>query len=60
VLPAVNWAESEVVGTQELALGIREEAVKYTAVLGANYPGTEWYEKAYELVGDHASDVTPS
>lgn len=43
-----------------LALGIREEAVKYTAVLGANYPGTEWYEKAYELVGDHASDVTPS
>lgn len=43
-----------------LALGIREEAVKYTAVLGANYPGTEWYEKAFELVGDHASDVTPS
>ncbi|MEP1421892.1 MAG: outer membrane protein assembly factor BamD [Erythrobacter sp.] len=43
-----------------LALGIREEAVKYTAVLGANYPGTEWYEKAYELVEDHASDVTPS
>ncbi len=43
-----------------LALGIREEAVKYAAVLGANYPGTEWYEKAFELVGDHASDVTPS
>ena len=43
-----------------LALGIREEAVKYTAVLGANYPGSEWYEKAFELVGDHASDVTPS
>ena len=43
-----------------LALGIREEAVKYTAVLGANYPGTEWYEKAYELVEDHASGVTPS
>ncbi|WP_298333845.1 outer membrane protein assembly factor BamD [uncultured Erythrobacter sp.] len=43
-----------------LALGIRDEAVKYTAVLGANYPGTEWYEKAFELVGEHASDVTPS
>ena len=43
-----------------LALGIREEAVKYTAVLGANYPGSEWYERAFELVGDHASDVTPS
>ena len=43
-----------------LALGIREEAVKYTAVLGANYPGTEWYEKAYDLVEDHASDVSPT
>ncbi len=43
-----------------LALGIRDEAVKYAAVLGANYPGTEWYEKAFELVEDHASDVTPS
>lgn len=43
-----------------LALGIRDEAVKYAAVLGANYPGTEWYEKAFELVDDHASDVTPS
>jgi len=42
-----------------LALGIREEAVKYAAVLGANYPGSEWYEKAFELVEDHASDVQP-
>ncbi|MFN2100480.1 outer membrane protein assembly factor BamD [Altererythrobacter sp. MF3-039] len=43
-----------------LALGVREEAVKYAAVLGANYPGSEWYEKAYELVGDHAAGVTAS
>ncbi|KWV93147.1 outer membrane protein assembly factor BamD [Erythrobacter sp. YT30] len=43
-----------------LALGIPEEAVKYAAVLGANYPGSEWYEKAYELVEDHASGVTAS
>jgi len=43
-----------------LALGLREEAVKYAAVLGANYPGTDWYEKSFELVDDHASDVTPS
>ena len=43
-----------------LALGIPEEAVKYTAVLGANYPGDEWYEKAYELVQDHAAGVTAS
>jgi outer membrane protein assembly factor BamD len=33
-----------------LALGIPSEAVKNAAVLGANYPGNEWYEKAYELV----------
>ena len=43
-----------------LALGIREEAVKYAAVLGANYPGTEWYKKAYDLVEDHAAGVTAS
>jgi outer membrane protein assembly factor BamD len=33
-----------------LALGIRDEARKAAAVLGANYPGTKWYERAYELV----------
>ena len=43
-----------------LALGIPEEAVKYAAVLGANYPGTEWYEKAYKLVNKHAEGVTAS
>lgn len=43
-----------------LALGIPQEAVKYAAVLGANYPGSEWYEKAYELVEDHAAGVTAS
>ena len=43
-----------------LALGVPEEAVKYAAVLGANYPGNEWYEKAYELVQDHAAGVVPN
>ncbi|MGY6552030.1 MAG: outer membrane protein assembly factor BamD [Erythrobacter sp.] len=43
-----------------LALGLPEEAVKYAAVLGANYPGTPWYERAYKLVQKHAADVTPS
>lgn len=43
-----------------LALGIPNEAVKYAAVLGANYPGNEWYERAYKLVGKHAADVDPS
>jgi outer membrane protein assembly factor BamD len=40
-----------------LALGIPEEAKKYAAVLGANYPGSEWYEKAYELIGDKAPQL---
>jgi outer membrane protein assembly factor BamD len=42
-----------------LALGIPEEAVKYAAVLGANYPGSQWYEKAYKLVNKHAAGVKP-
>ena len=37
-----------------LALGIPTEAKKYAAVLGANYPGNEWYERAYDLVQDNA------
>lgn len=36
-----------------LALGVPEEAKKAAAVLGANYPGTNWYEHAYKLVGDY-------
>jgi outer membrane protein assembly factor BamD len=40
-----------------LALGIPEEAKKYAAVLGANYPGNEWYEKAYELIGEEAPQL---
>ena len=37
-----------------LALGVPGEAKKYAAVLGANYPGSEWYEKAYELMREEA------
>jgi outer membrane protein assembly factor BamD len=37
-----------------LALGIPEEARKAAAVLGANYPNTKWYERAYELVEKNA------
>ncbi len=36
-----------------LALGIPAEAKKSAAVLGANYPGSEWYTKAYELIRDN-------
>ena len=37
-----------------LALGIPEEARRTAAVLGANYPNTKWYERAYSLVQRHA------
>ncbi len=43
-----------------LALGVPAEAVKYAAVLGANYPGNEWYEKAYKLVQEEAPGTTAS
>ncbi len=36
-----------------LALGIPEEARKSAAVLGANYPGTKWYQMSYALVQKH-------
>jgi len=38
-----------------LALGIPEEAKKAAAVLGYNYPGSKWYERAYRLVQKHAA-----
>ena len=38
-----------------LALGVPDEARKTAAVLGANYPGSKWYERAYELVRDNAA-----
>lgn len=40
-----------------LALGVKDEAKKAAAVLGANYPGTRWYERAYELVEKHGTPV---
>lgn len=43
-----------------LALGIPTEAQKYASVLGANYPGSEWYERAYELMQKHAPDARAS
>jgi len=38
-----------------LALGVPEEAKKSAAVLGANYPGNKWYQRAYDLMQKHAS-----
>jgi len=43
-----------------LALGVRGEAEKSAAVLGANYPGTDWYQRAYKLVKQYPqTDIKP-
>lgn len=34
------------------ALGITDEARKTAAILGQNYPDSEWYKDAYRLAGD--------
>ncbi len=33
-----------------LSMGLIDEATKIGAVLGYNYPGSEWYEKSYKLL----------
>lgn len=43
-----------------LALGIRDEAKKAAAVLGANYPGSEWYERAYKLMQKYPAEPAAS
>ena len=42
-----------------LALGIPDEARKAAAVLGANYPGSEWYHRSYRLIQRHAPAAAP-
>jgi outer membrane protein assembly factor BamD len=36
-----------------LSLGIVREAQTAAAVLGYNYPGNEWYQDSYALLGDN-------
>jgi outer membrane protein assembly factor BamD len=33
-----------------LALGLNDEATRAAAILGYNYPGTTWYQQAYDLL----------
>jgi outer membrane protein assembly factor BamD len=40
-----------------LALGVPDEAVKAAAVLGRNYPGTVWYQRAFNLVRRHVPNA---
>jgi outer membrane protein assembly factor BamD len=41
-----------------LALGVPEEARRAAAVLGANYPQTRWYQRAYDLVQRHPAPAS--
>ncbi len=38
-----------------LRLGVVEEAKKYAAVLGYNYPGSDWYKYSYEMMQGNLS-----
>lgn len=38
-----------------LKLGVRAEAERYAAVLGHNFPGSEWYQYSYNLLKEGAS-----
>ena len=40
-----------------LAIGVPAEAQKAAAVLGSNYPGSEWYKKAFDLMQRHAPNT---
>ncbi len=42
-----------------LKLGVHDEARRYAAVLGHNFPGSEWYRYSYALLED-ASVLPPS
>jgi outer membrane protein assembly factor BamD len=43
-----------------LVIGLPEEAQKAAAVLGKNYPGNEWYGRAFGLMNKHAPGVQAS
>lgn len=42
-----------------LNLGVPVEAQKAAAVLGRNYPGSDWYAHAYKLMKDHPLPEAP-
>jgi outer membrane protein assembly factor BamD len=40
-----------------LLLGIPEEALKAASVLGANYPGSKWYDRSFALMQKYAPQL---
>lgn len=43
-----------------LALGVREEAIKSAAVLGHNYPSSDWYQDSYALLAGNETLPAPA
>ena len=43
-----------------LSIGLPEEAQKAAAVLGKNYPGNEWYGRAFGLMNKYAPGTQAS
>ncbi len=43
-----------------LALGVRNEAIKSAAVLGHNYPTSDWYQDSYALLSDDETLPNPA
>jgi outer membrane protein assembly factor BamD len=43
-----------------LELGVLEEARKSAAVLGANFPGSDWYQRAYGLIQKNEASAVPA
>ncbi|HYC95927.1 MAG TPA: outer membrane protein assembly factor BamD, partial [Sphingomicrobium sp.] len=43
-----------------LNLGLPQEAQKAAAVLGANYAGSKWYRRSYELIQRHVPSAAAS
>ncbi|MDH3665041.1 MAG: outer membrane protein assembly factor BamD, partial [Alphaproteobacteria bacterium] len=43
-----------------LALGVRDEAVKSAAVLGHNYPTSDWYQDSYALLAGNETLPAPA
>lgn len=41
-----------------LRLGLKEEAQRYAAVLGYNYPGSDWYEFSYKMLNGNVDPET--
>jgi outer membrane protein assembly factor BamD len=42
------------------ALGLHKEAERTAAVLGYNYPGSKWYQRAYSLVTGRSTATASS